>query len=206
MPTPRKSSNKRTTPAYADAAQVTGSTWFARVLNDFGDHVAIRHQWLKAKWERRLENPDEAAARRARFLDLSARCPTRYGACYAKGHSDVDATTATRRLCLDAKLETRRPCDCGPRPGARVRGATFNPVALWRPAATAEALCADDGPRPKLLVARARRADSSLTRRGPAAAATWIFRGDESRRRRGRDVDIPLDRDRLRYMRGSHQR
>ena len=31
----------------------------------------------------------------------------------------------------------------------------------------------------------------SLTNRGDAAAATWIFRGDESRRRRGRDVDIP---------------
>ena len=27
--------------------------------------------------------------------------------------------------------------------------------------------------------------------RGDAAAATWIFRGDESRRRRGRDVDRP---------------
>ena len=27
--------------------------------------------------------------------------------------------------------------------------------------------------------------------RRPAAATTWIFRGDESRRRRVRDVDIP---------------
>ena len=35
-----------------------------------------------------------------------------------------------------------------------------------------------------------RRADSPRTSRGAAAAATWIFRGDESRRGRGRDVDI----------------
>ena len=32
------------------------------------------------------------------------------------------------------------------------------------------------------------------TSRGDAAAATWTFRGDESRRRRGRDVDIPRSR------------
>ena len=31
--------------------------------------------------------------------------------------------------------------------------------------------------------------DISRTGRGDAAAATWIFRGDESRRRRGRDVE-----------------
>ena len=31
-------------------------------------------------------------------------------------------------------------------------------------------------------------------RRGDAAGATWIFRGDESRRRRGRDVNIPWRR------------
>ena len=34
-----------------------------------------------------------------------------------------------------------------------------------------------------------RRAEVSPTNRGDAAAATWIVRGDESRRRR--DVDIP---------------
>ena len=33
--------------------------------------------------------------------------------------------------------------------------------------------------------------DLPKTSRSDAAAATWIFRGDESRRRRGRDVDIP---------------
>ena len=37
----------------------------------------------------------------------------------------------------------------------------------------------------------ARRADSPLTNRGGAAAATWIFRGGNVRRRRGCDVDIP---------------
>ena len=30
-----------------------------------------------------------------------------------------------------------------------------------------------------------------LAESGAAVAATWIVRGDESRRRRGRDVDIP---------------
>ena len=35
-----------------------------------------------------------------------------------------------------------------------------------------------------------RRADLPKMGRGDAAAATWIFSGDESRRRRGRDVDI----------------
>ena len=36
-----------------------------------------------------------------------------------------------------------------------------------------------------------RRADIPLTNRGGAAAATGIFHGDETWRRRGRDVDIP---------------
>ena len=40
-------------------------------------------------------------------------------------------------------------------------------------------------------VKHVRRADVPQTSRGDAAAATWIFREDESRRRRGRDVDIP---------------
>ena len=36
-----------------------------------------------------------------------------------------------------------------------------------------------------------RRADIPLTGRGGAAAATWMFREDKSRQRRGRDVDVP---------------
>ena len=36
-----------------------------------------------------------------------------------------------------------------------------------------------------------RRADLPKTGRGDAVAATWIFRGDESRRHRGYDVDLP---------------
>ena len=36
-----------------------------------------------------------------------------------------------------------------------------------------------------------RRADVPQTGRGDAAAATWIFCGDEAPQRRGRDVDIP---------------
>ena len=58
-----------------------------------------------------------------------------------------------------------------------------------------------------LLEQYVRRVDMSLMNRGDAAAATWIFRGDEmtraprgrfsdeSRRRRGRDADIPRRRD-----------
>ena len=38
---------------------------------------------------------------------------------------------------------------------------------------------------------RPRREYSVVTSRGDAAAATWTFHGDESRRRRGRDVNIP---------------
>ena len=40
-------------------------------------------------------------------------------------------------------------------------------------------------------LAYVRRADLSPTNRGGAAATTWIVRGDESRRRRGYDVDSP---------------
>ena len=36
-----------------------------------------------------------------------------------------------------------------------------------------------------------RRVDIPQTGRGDVAAATWIFRGDTSWRRRGCDVDIP---------------
>ena len=39
-----------------------------------------------------------------------------------------------------------------------------------------------------------RGADISQASRGGAAAATWIVHGDESRRRRGRDVDSPWRR------------
>ena len=42
-----------------------------------------------------------------------------------------------------------------------------------------------------------RRADPSPTNRGGAAAGTWLVRGDESRRRRGWDVDI-------RWRQGTH--
>ena len=38
---------------------------------------------------------------------------------------------------------------------------------------------------------RGHNVDSPWTSRGDAAAATWTFRGDESRRRRGRDVESP---------------
>ena len=38
------------------------------------------------------------------------------------------------------------------------------------------------------------RGDSAETSRGPAAAATWRFRGDESRQQRGCHVDIPRKR------------
>ena len=46
------------------------------------------------------------------------------------------------------------------------------------------------------LAAYCRRADIPQTSRGDAAATTWIFRADKSRRRRGDDVDIPRRRGR----------
>ena len=56
---------------------------------------------------------------------------------------------------------------------------------------------------PPSLIEHFRRADTPQTgrgdavemSRGDAAAAAWVFRGDESRRRRGCDVGIPLRRD-----------
>ena len=44
------------------------------------------------------------------------------------------------------------------------------------------------------LYAYFRRADIPPKSRGDAAVVAWIFRGEESRRRRGRDVDIPRRR------------
>merc|ERR1712097_94314 len=41
---------------------------------------------------------------------------------------------------------------------------------------------------------RLRRGYSVERGRGDAAAATWTFHGDGSRRRRGRDVDVPWGR------------
>ena len=49
---------------------------------------------------------------------------------------------------------------------------------------------ADDATRMTWTVESFRRADLPKTGHGDAAAATWIFSGDESRRRRGCDVDI----------------
>ena len=54
-------------------------------------------------------------------------------------------------------------------------------------------------PCPRLVFGRSRRrrgrvADRPLMNRGTAAAATRIFRGDESRRRRGCDADVPWRR------------
>ena len=43
-------------------------------------------------------------------------------------------------------------------------------------------------------VAYTGRVDIPRTNRGDAAVATWIFRGDDSRRRRGCDLDIPRRR------------
>ena len=40
---------------------------------------------------------------------------------------------------------------------------------------------------------RGRRSSAEISR-GDAAAGTWIFRGDKSRRRRGRNVDLPRRR------------
>ena len=47
----------------------------------------------------------------------------------------------------------------------------------------------------RLVAERFRRAEPPKTGRGDAAAGTWMVRGDETRRRRGRDVDGPWRRD-----------
>ena len=60
-------------------------------------------------------------------------------------------------------------------------------AAAFREVSDAYAVLSDPNKRRQHV----RRADLPRTGRGDAAAATWIFRGDESRRGRGRDVDIP---------------
>ena len=72
-------------------------------------------------------------------------------------------------------------------------GATFRRM-IDRFAANATAAAFSVAVAVILLVKRVRRADRPLTNRGDAAAATWIFRGDGSRRRRGGDVDLPWRR------------
>ena len=79
----------------------TGSTWFAELLNDFSEAVAVQHQWIKELWER----PASAtAARRGEFLRLAARCETHRGTCYAEKNATV------RHACLPG-----RPVDAGAR-------------------------------------------------------------------------------------------
>ena len=70
-------------------------------------------------------------------------------------------------------------------------------VARWT---VGEALVFDDAfvrrPSGTRVAAPLRRGSSAKTSRGVVAGvATWTFRGDESRRRRGRDVDLPRRRD-----------
>ena len=70
----------------------TGSTWFASLLNDFSEVVAVQHQWVKATWE---DTKSRATpARRGEFIRLSARCPTRRGMCY-KSHEPVASACVT---------------------------------------------------------------------------------------------------------------
>ena len=82
------------------------------------------------------------------------------------------ADTARNRLLAKRLRETltRQPPPTGWCAGGDL--ATLVPFLLFSP---------KDPP-----VARARRADTSPMDRGDAAAATWIVRGDEARRRRGR--------------------
>ena len=74
----------------------------------------------------------------------------------------------------------------------------FGPDALHSRDARSSAAAHDVAPRFQQYAQwkpHFRRADLPQTSRGDAAAAgTWIFRGDESRRRRGWDVDIPWGR------------
>lgn len=155
----------------------TGSTWFAELLNDHGDSIAVQHQWVKESWEdaasRRYANSRVLAERRGEFLRLAARCPTRRGLCYG------DENVTVRQACLApppsrhggggaARGADSGSCAVGPRPGATVRGMTLNPTRLKRANATADALCGDllkNPARKRLLVAfyRANVVKSSLS-------------------------------------------
>ena len=91
----------------------TGSTWFAELLNDFSEAVAVQHQWIKEMWER----PASATA-------------ARRGEC-AGGF--VEATPTNMRVpATPGALAAALP--------AAFRGALpdvrFEPVALSRHAAT----------------------------------------------------------------------
>ena len=70
---------------------------------------------------------------------------------------------------------------------------------LWDGLPDGQVVGADCAPGDALCAACFCRAELQKTGRGDAAAATWIFRGDRSWRRRGRDVDIP-------WRRTSHRR
>ena len=85
-----------------------------------------------------------------------------------------------------------RSCPIRRRKELRVRRGTYAARIFCRRVAAARRPCDVDTPWRRIAATpRLRRGYIVETGRGDAAAATWIFRGDESRRRRDRDVDIP---------------
>ena len=132
----------------------TGSTWFAQLLNDFSETVAVQHQWIKESHE---TGPSSTLAdRRKEFLRLSLRCPTRRGTCYGDGKEENVRSCLVHDKAASAKKNLYGQCAVGERPGAAVRGMTMNPVVLRRANATADALCRDlraSPDRERLLVA-----------------------------------------------------
>ena len=77
------------------------------------------------------------------------------------------------------------------------RGYHFENTVRWRagraemPRGTSRGDAVETLWRRVAATPRPRRGDSVETGRSDAAAATWKFRGDESPRRRGRDLEIP---------------
>ena len=67
-------------------------------------------------------------------------------------------------------------------------------ISQWAAARAVISRGAFSGDMEIAVTPRMRRGYSVETGRGDAVEATWIFRGDGSRRRRGRDVDIPWRR------------
>ena len=80
------------------------------------------------------------------------------------------------------------------------RGYHFENTVRWRagraemPRGTSRGDAVETLWRRVAATPRPRRGDSVETGRSDAAAATWKFRGDESPRRRGRDLEIPSRR------------
>ena len=131
-----------------------------------------------------IENDFSRVVRRylAAVAGATRRCAGLLAALEDELGPDARASTATDDA---GRSETEDSDD----EAAARGGGGDDPRAL--PEGVPELRAAFDELLDSLGAAYVRRADTPQTGRGDAAATTWIFRGDGSRRRRGYDVDIP---------------